>query len=77
MLNSRGLDLSATDILKAKIIGAIAEAKRDGYTKKWEDTEEELGRDDFNTLFGHIRTIYRKAKAKETLLRSSRNTSRL
>lgn len=69
VLNSRGLDLSATDILKAKIIGAIPETQRDGYTRKWEDAEEDLGRDDFNTLFGHIRTVYRKAKAKETLLK--------
>lgn len=69
VLNSRGLDLSATDILKAKIIGAIPENARDSYTQKWEDAEEDLGRDDFNTLFGHIRTVYRKAKAKETLLK--------
>lgn len=69
VLNSRGLDLSATDILKARIIGGISEAQRDVYTRKWEDAEEELGREDFNTLFGHIRTIYRKAKAKESLLR--------
>ena len=69
VLNSRGLDLSATDILKAKIIGGIPDKQRDGFTKKWEDAEEELGRDDFNTLFGHIRTVYRKAKAKETLLK--------
>lgn len=69
VLNSRGLDLSATDILKAKIIGALPEAQRESYTKKWEDAEEDLGRDDFNTLFGHIRTVYRKAKAKETLLK--------
>lgn len=69
VLNSRGLDLSATDILKAKIIGGIPEAQREGYTKKWEDAEEDLGRDDFNTLFGHIRTVARKAKAKETLLK--------
>ena len=69
VLNSRGLDLSATDILKAKIIGGIPDKQRDGFTKKWEDAEEELGRDDFNMLFAHIRTVYRKAKAKETLLK--------
>lgn len=34
VLNSRGLDLSATDILKAEIIGGIAPALRDAYTKK-------------------------------------------
>ncbi|MGS1019433.1 DUF262 domain-containing protein [Burkholderia glumae] len=69
VLNSRGLDLSATDILKARIIGGIIEGQRDGYTKKWEDAEEDLGREDFNALFGHIRTIYRKVKPKESLLR--------
>ncbi|HXC40262.1 MAG TPA: DUF262 domain-containing HNH endonuclease family protein [Burkholderiales bacterium] len=69
VLNSRGLDLTATDILKARIIGGIAESNRERYTAKWEDAEEDLGRDDFNTLFGHIRTIFRKAKAKETLLK--------
>lgn len=41
---SRGLDLSATDILKAEIIGNIAPELRDAYTKKWEDAEEDLGR---------------------------------
>lgn len=69
VLNSRGLDLSPTDILKAQIVGAIPEGRRDEYTKKWEDIEEELGRDDFGNLFGHIRSIYRKTKAKETLLK--------
>lgn len=69
VLNSRGLDLTATDILKANIIGSIPESLRDGYTGKWEKAEEDLGRDDFNTLFGHIRTVYSKAKAKEILLK--------
>ncbi|ATA53140.1 hypothetical protein CKY39_07895 [Variovorax boronicumulans] len=55
--------------MKAKIIGAIPETQREGYNRKWEDAEEELGRSDFNTLFGHIRTVVRKAKAKETVLK--------
>ena len=69
VLNSRGLDLSATDILKAEIIGGIAPALRDAYTKKWEDEEEDLGRDEFGDLFSHIRMVYRKAKPKGTLLK--------
>ena len=69
VLNSRGLDLSATDILKAEIIGGIAPALRDTYTKKWEDEEEDLGREAFGDLFSHIRMIYRKAKPKGTLLK--------
>ena len=69
MLNSRGLDLSATDILKAEIIGGIAPELRDAYTKKWEDEEEDLGRDEFGDLFSHIRMVYRKAKPQGTLLK--------
>jgi uncharacterized protein with ParB-like and HNH nuclease domain len=69
VLNSRGLDLSATDILKAEIIGAIVDAKKLDYTKKWEDVEEDLGRDEFGELFSHIRMVYRKTKPKGTLLK--------
>lgn len=69
VLNSRGLDLSATDILKAEIIGGIEPKLRDAYTKKWEDEEEDLGRDEFGDLFSHIRMVYRKAKPQGTLLK--------
>ena len=69
VLNSRGLDLSATDILKAEIIGGVEYKLRELYTEKWEDEEEELGRDEFNELFSHIRMVYRKAKPQSTLLK--------
>ncbi|NYT85016.1 DUF4357 domain-containing protein [Pollutimonas harenae] len=69
VLNSRGLDLNATDILKAEIIGGIAAKQRDAYTKKWEDAEDDLGREDFGDLFSHIRMVYRKAKPQGTLLK--------
>lgn len=72
VLNSRGLDLSATDILKAEIIGAIEPTKRDGYTAKWEGLEEDLGRESFGELFSHIRMVYRKAKPQGTLLKEFR-----
>ncbi|MGB3460786.1 MAG: DUF4268 domain-containing protein [Rhodanobacter lindaniclasticus] len=73
VLNSRGLDLSATDILKAEIIGAITPVNRDVYTAKWEDLEEDLGRDAFGDLFSHVRMVYRKAKPKGTLLKEFRD----
>jgi hypothetical protein len=69
VLNSRGLDLSATDILKAEIIGALPANHRDPYTLKWESIEEDLGRDAFGELFAHIRMVYRKAKPHGTLLK--------
>jgi hypothetical protein len=68
VLNSRGLDLSPADILKAEIIGAVPLARRDEYTEKWEELEVELGRNSFAELFGHIRTIHRKQKMRGTLI---------
>jgi hypothetical protein len=73
VLNSRGLDLSATDILKAEVIGGIADNLRDQYTHQWEDQEEDLGRDEFGDLFSHIRMVYRKAKPQGTLLKEFRD----
>jgi hypothetical protein len=68
VLNSRGLDLTPADILKAEIIGALSVEKQDAYTAQWEDIEDELGRERFAELFGHIRMIHRKQKMKETLI---------
>jgi hypothetical protein len=72
VLNDRGLELSHADILKAEIIGAIPEASRGAYAEKWEDIEEEIGRGAFQNLFGHIRMIFRMAKAQGTLLEEFR-----
>lgn len=68
VLNSRGLDLSPADILKAEIIGALPVSKQDDYTSIWEDIEDELGRSRFAELFGHIRMIHRKQKMQGTLI---------
>jgi hypothetical protein len=72
VMNSRGLDLSATDVLKAEIIGSLPADLRDAYTAKWEDEEESMGRERFNELFSHIRTVYLKAKSQATLLKDFR-----
>lgn len=74
ILNNRGLDLSHTDILKAEIIGTIAnEAKSEQYSEKWEDAENDLGVEDFKDLFAHIRMIYRRQKMRETILKEFRD----
>lgn len=65
VMNSRGLDLSPADVLKAEIIGALSSDKQEAYTQKWEDIEDELGRSRFAELFGHIRMIHRKQKCRE------------
>lgn len=72
ILNSRGLDLSLTDLIKSEVIGAIPSSQQEKYTKIWEDEEEDLGREAFQELFAHIRMIYRKSKLRETALNEYR-----
>ena len=67
VMNDRGLDLRPTDILKAEIIGTITQSRKTDYARKWEDTEESLGRDRFRDLFAHIRMIRLKSKLRSTL----------
>lgn len=68
VLNSRGLDLSPSDIFKAEIVGALPPEAQVKYTTSWEDIEDELGRARFAELFGHIRMIHRKQKMQSTLI---------
>jgi hypothetical protein len=74
VLNERGLDLTHTDILKSEIIGEISEPDQDAYTKKWESEEEDLGRIDFADLFSHIRMVFAKTKARESILKEFRSS---
>lgn len=73
VMNSRGLDLQPTDIIKADVIGQIPEEKQEEYNNRWEDMEIELGRGGFNDLFSFIRMIYAKEKAKKALLEEFRS----
>ena len=68
VLNNRGLDLLPTDIIKAEVIGKLPEDKREAFNDRWEDLEVATGRDGFNELFGHIRMIYARFKARRMLL---------
>ncbi|MCI5177931.1 MAG: DUF262 domain-containing protein [Candidatus Electrothrix sp. AW3_4] len=69
VMNDRGLDLTATDILKSNIIGIIPDQEKQVYTDKWEDIEESIGRDSFSDLFSHIRMIFRHSKPQGTLVK--------
>lgn len=68
VMNSRGLDLSPADIIKAQIIGDVSEDLREEYADRWEAAEQEIGRSEFSELFLHLRTIHRKERAKFGLL---------
>lgn len=73
VMNSRGLDLQPTDIIKADIIGKVdGEENKDSYNDRWEDMEVELGRTGFNDLFTYVRMLYAKDKAKRALLEEFR-----
>lgn len=68
VMNSRGLDLLPIDIIKSEIIGEIPEDEQQKYTEKWEDLENETGREGFNEVFTHTRTIFAKERPKKGLL---------
>jgi hypothetical protein len=72
VLNDRGLDLSDADVLKAEILGKVPAAQEDEYVEKWEDLEADLGREEFEALFGHIRAIRVKEKLRKSLLEEVR-----
>ncbi|NML45913.1 DUF262 domain-containing protein [Ramlibacter sp. G-1-2-2] len=72
VLNSRGLDLLPTDIIKSDVIGKVKPELRDEYNETWEELEVETGRDGFAEVFGHIRMIYAKDKARRALLEEFR-----
>lgn len=68
VLNDRGLPLTLPDILKADVLGNIAEeSRRYEYAQKWEAEEATLGRDPFQNLFSHIRMIERRTKVRNAL----------
>ena len=68
VMNSRGLDLSPADIFKANVIGSVEEDLRPLYAEKWENEEEDLGRDSFADLFLHLRMIMAKVRGRRELL---------
>jgi hypothetical protein len=72
VMNSRGLNLLPIDIIKSEIIGEIPDAAQQAYTDKWEDLENQTGREGFNEVFTHTRTIFAKERSKKSLLEEFR-----
>lgn len=67
VLNARGMDLSATDILKADLLERAGEQKEETLSQRWEDIEVALERDKFSDLFTHIRMIFEREKPRSAL----------
>jgi hypothetical protein len=75
VLNDRGLDLSHADVLKADVLGAITQdAERDAYAAKWEEVEENLGRDAFKDLISYVRTVLVRKKLERSVLAEVRES---
>lgn len=68
VMNTTGLDLTPTDIIKSEIIQKLPDADEEAYTDKWEEMEIKVSRQGFTELFSHIRMIQVKEKAKASLL---------
>lgn len=69
VMNSRGVKLRNSDILKANNLGKIKDdTKRLDCAKKWEETESYFG-EDFDAFLSHLRTILVKQKAAVSLLK--------
>lgn len=67
VLNARGLDLTATDILKADMLDRAGPLLEGSLAKRWEAVELEVGRVAFVELFGHIRMMYERDKPRSAL----------
>lgn len=68
VMNARGLDLTPADIFKSMVIGEIKGDDAGEYADKWEQEEQDLGRDGFAELFFHIRMIFAKERGRRELL---------
>lgn len=69
VMNSRGIKLRNSDILKADNLGKVTDnKKRIDLAKKWEETENYFA-EDFDAFLSHLRTILVKQKAAVSLLK--------
>ena len=65
VLNTRGLPLTAADILKSVNLEAVEdESKRNEYATLWRNLEDDLGREELDRVIGFMRTIFAREKAK-------------
>ena len=67
VLNARGLDLTATDILKADLLERAGPSQEKQLSDRWEEIELALDRNRFSDLFTHIRMIFQREKPRSAL----------
>ena len=67
VINARGLPLTNSDLLKSENLRAVEEELQDEYTAKWEDSEDDIGRENLEMLIGFMRTLKLRKKATSTI----------
>lgn len=67
VINSRGLPLTNSDLLKSENLRVIPLEKRAEFTAIWENDESDLGKDNLEMLIGFMRDINLKKKAEGSL----------
>lgn len=67
VINSRGLPLTNSDLLKSENLRVIPLEKRTEFTAIWENDESDLGKDNLEMLIGFMRDINLKRKAEGSL----------
>jgi hypothetical protein len=67
VLNSRGLDLSNADVIKAELLEKFNEIELTKQASWWRALETELGREEFDNLLENIRFMWEKGKNRRAL----------
>ncbi|MGL5615307.1 MAG: DUF262 domain-containing protein [Sarcina sp.] len=67
VINSRGLPLTNSDLLKSENLRAIESEVRKDFSDIWETDEVDLGKDGIEMLVGYMRAIILRTKAEGTL----------
>ncbi len=69
ILNTRGLPLSAADVLKSINLEKIPDDnKRNHYFEEWRKYEEDIGREKLEDVISYVRLIFKEEKAKKELV---------
>lgn len=67
VLNSRGLPLSASDIFKSHVVGAIDDRSRGEYAERWDDAAHRLG-DTVDGFFQHLLVLETRSDVSHNLV---------
>ena len=67
ILHTRGLDLSPTDVIKSEVASHLQDNSRSTQMRRWQENEENLGRENFRRLFSHIYSIKKRERSRKSL----------